>query len=167
MNPTEATALFAEARKVNPFVEELLVSGRPLPFKGEEVDSYTMGSLEEAVLCMESVGDAWRRSADALAWLRDNAAPQNRREVVGLLHATHTKRPLRMERPFCENRWSRKPDSNRRPADYESAALPTELLRLALVDCIVARHFGKALEGLPQGFWQKISIFFARSHFLS
>src|ERR1035437_1503218 len=27
--------------------------------------------------------------------------------------------------------WSRKSDSNRRPADYESAALPTELLRPA------------------------------------
>jgi hypothetical protein len=77
MSPTEATALLAAARKANPFVEELLVSGRPLPFKGEEVDSYTMGSLEEAVLCMESVGDAWRRSTDALAWLRDNAALQS------------------------------------------------------------------------------------------
>ena len=29
-------------------------------------------------------------------------------------------------------RWSRKSDLNRRPADYESAALPTELLRPAL-----------------------------------
>ena len=29
------------------------------------------------------------------------------------------------------NVWSRKSDLNRRPADYESAALPTELLRPA------------------------------------
>jgi hypothetical protein len=29
--------------------------------------------------------------------------------------------------------WSRRSESNRRPADYESAALPTELLRLALM----------------------------------
>jgi hypothetical protein len=28
-----------------------------------------------------------------------------------------------------ENRWSRSPDLNRRPVDYESTALPTELLR--------------------------------------
>jgi hypothetical protein len=28
-----------------------------------------------------------------------------------------------------KNRWSRDPDLNRRPADYESAALPTELPR--------------------------------------
>ena len=32
---------------------------------------------------------------------------------------------------FLSLRWSRKSDSNRRPADYESAALPTELLRLS------------------------------------
>ena len=30
-------------------------------------------------------------------------------------------------------KWSRRSESNRRPADYESAALPTELLRLALM----------------------------------
>jgi hypothetical protein len=29
----------------------------------------------------------------------------------------------------CERRWSRHSDSNRGPADYESAALPTELRR--------------------------------------
>ena len=29
-----------------------------------------------------------------------------------------------------DNRWSRRPDSNRRPANYESAALPAELRRL-------------------------------------
>ena len=34
---------------------------------------------------------------------------------------------------FLLKGWSRKSDSNRRPADYESAALPTELLRLALL----------------------------------
>jgi hypothetical protein len=30
-------------------------------------------------------------------------------------------------------RWSRRPELNWRPADYESAALPTELRRLVLI----------------------------------
>src|SRR5579872_325520 len=41
-----------------------------------------------------------------------------------------------MQTTGCEGKvklqnWSREPDLNRRPADYESAALPTELSRLA------------------------------------
>ena len=42
-----------------------------------------------------------------------------------------------------KKRWSRKSDSNRRPADYESAALPTELLRHPCRDCTVAPVIGK------------------------
>src|SRR5262245_13581221 len=36
---------------------------------------------------------------------------------------------VRSQVPGRQEEWSRRPDSNRRPADYESAALPAELRR--------------------------------------
>src|ERR1700731_2904956 len=38
-----------------------------------------------------------------------------------------------------EKRWSRGPDLNRGPVDYESTALPTELPRLGVIHCSIAR----------------------------
>ena len=46
-------------------------------------------------------------------------------------------------------RWSHQPDSNRRPADYKSAALPTELWgRMCYAGWLPPRSM---VEGCPEG----------------
>ncbi len=49
-------------------------------------------------------------------------------DCITQLHKHKKARTLKV-RAFCMSRWS---DSNQRPADYKSAALPTELHRLIL-----------------------------------
>ena len=55
---------------------------------------------------------------------RRGAPPTSRARTPGELPGRSPKRRNPVERGFCR---SHLPDSNRRPADYESAALPTEL----------------------------------------
>jgi tetratricopeptide (TPR) repeat protein len=74
---TKAKALLPKARKANPFVETFLVDNHPLPLGAQEINSYTLGSVEEAVLCMESIGRAWQRSAEALAWLSQGSGTKS------------------------------------------------------------------------------------------
>lgn len=55
------------ARRDNRFVELFLVGKRDLP--QELPDSYTLGSEEEALICLGSIGEAWAAHVKALAWL--------------------------------------------------------------------------------------------------
>src|SRR5688572_11317406 len=53
----------------------------------------------------------------------------------------------------CRGIWSRQSDSNRRPADYESAALPTELRRQGVDGLTVdsSTRTGWVISRLPAG----------------
>jgi len=55
------------ARRDNPFVELFLAGKRDLP--QELPDSYALGSEEEALICLGSIGEAWAAHVEALAWL--------------------------------------------------------------------------------------------------
>src|ERR1700687_1442414 len=51
-----------------------------------------------------------------------------------------------------ENRWSRGPDLNRGPVDYESTALPTELPRLRVIHSSIAwKKLSNMVAGLLRG----------------
>ena len=63
--------------------------------------------------------------------------------------------------------WSWWTDSNPRPADYKSAALPTELhqrVRCSLINCPTARDSIAGERGIVKHFRKKSFFFFRRPH---
>jgi tetratricopeptide (TPR) repeat protein len=62
-----ASAALKTARKENPFVERLFSGEKEQPL--ELPESYTLGSNEEAIICMDNMGAAWVKNPDALMWL--------------------------------------------------------------------------------------------------
>jgi tetratricopeptide (TPR) repeat protein len=62
-----ATRALKHARKENRFVEQY-VTGRK-KFPREMPDSYSFGSDEEALVCLDSLGEAWANHPEALLWL--------------------------------------------------------------------------------------------------
>ena len=64
-----AKTALEKARKANPFVELYLTAQRPIA--EIEPDMYSIGSEEEAVLCMNWVGRAWAMHKEAVFWLLD------------------------------------------------------------------------------------------------
>ncbi len=62
-----AARVLERARENNRFVELYLTAGRKLP--PEMPDSYSYGSEEEAVVCIEMLGEAWAMHPEALLWL--------------------------------------------------------------------------------------------------
>ena len=64
-----ARAALQRARKANRFVELYFAAARTLP---ESLpDTYSLGSEEEAVLCVANLMGAWVKHQDALFWLLD------------------------------------------------------------------------------------------------
>ena len=64
-------------------------------------------------------------------------------------------------------RWSWWTDSNPRPADYKSAALPTELhqrVRCSLINCPTARNSIAGERGIVKHFRKKSFFFFRGAH---
>jgi tetratricopeptide (TPR) repeat protein len=64
---TEAATILTKARKENTHVEDLLTKRRKPP--KESAPYYSPGDVTEAVVCLESIGAAWNRYPEALAWL--------------------------------------------------------------------------------------------------
>jgi tetratricopeptide (TPR) repeat protein len=62
-----AARALKHARKQNRFVE-LYVTGRR-KFPREMPDSYSLGSAEEALVCLESLAEAWANHPEAMLWL--------------------------------------------------------------------------------------------------
>jgi len=66
-----AAAALAEARQTNPHVEPLLTGKKRMP--REMPGYYGFGDENEAVVCVDAIGAAWKRSSGALAWLKQQA----------------------------------------------------------------------------------------------
>ena len=64
------------ARKANRFVELYMTGQKRIPESPPE--TYSPGSEEEAVLCMNAVGLAWGMHKDAVFWLLDLQAAKGR-----------------------------------------------------------------------------------------
>ncbi len=67
----------------NPFVGLYLSGQKRLP--GEMPDSYSLGSEEEAAICLDQIGAAWAKHKDAVFWLVDQicaVAPGRRSRKV-------------------------------------------------------------------------------------
>jgi tetratricopeptide (TPR) repeat protein len=62
-----AARALKHARKNNRFVE-LYLTGRKKPPR-EMPESYSFGSQEEAIICLEALGEAWAIHPEALVWL--------------------------------------------------------------------------------------------------
>jgi tetratricopeptide (TPR) repeat protein len=74
-----AKAALKKARQANPFVELYLTAEKRIPNTNPEM--YSMGSQEEAELCMRWVGRAWAMHKEAVFWLLDQQAA-NRQPAI-------------------------------------------------------------------------------------
>ena len=72
---TAAAKALAKARACNPHVELYLTGRKPIPEFLPEM--YSMGSEEEAILCMDNLALAWSKHADALFWLLEICMPED------------------------------------------------------------------------------------------
>lgn len=68
---TGAKAAREEARQANPHVEPLLTGKKRMPRDMPEF--YGIGDENEAVVCVQAIGAAWKRADGALAWLQKQA----------------------------------------------------------------------------------------------
>lgn len=73
-NLAEAVEALTIARKQNSHVEAYLKGDRKPP--RSRPDSYSLGSREEAIICIDEIGVAWDRHPDAVTWLRQQPRPQ-------------------------------------------------------------------------------------------
>lgn len=64
---TEAETVLAGARKENRYIEEFLTGRRRLP--KEPPPYYSPGSVDEAVISLPIIGNAWEKYPEAIAWL--------------------------------------------------------------------------------------------------
>jgi tetratricopeptide (TPR) repeat protein len=69
-----------KARQANRFVELHLTAQRPIPETDPEM--YSMGSEDEAVLCMNWVGRAWSTHKEAVFWLMDQQAAKRQPAIL-------------------------------------------------------------------------------------
>jgi hypothetical protein len=67
------------ARKANRFVELYMTGQKRIPESPPE--TYSPGSEEEAVLCMNGVGSAWAQQKKAVFWLMDQQEANGRRAI--------------------------------------------------------------------------------------
>ena len=125
--------LWGPARRVTPhdlrhtWVSRHLAAGTPIKWIQDR------GGWTTAKILLDVYGHFLpteiRGFADVVAGFQPAGnAPQAHPASLSPRHCLRAKsaKPLSSRR----ERWSRRPDSNRRPADYESAALPAELRRL-------------------------------------
>jgi tetratricopeptide (TPR) repeat protein len=66
-----AMAALDEARQANPHVEPLLTGKKRMP--RQMPGYYGIGDENEAVICVDAIGTAWKRAGGALAWLKKQA----------------------------------------------------------------------------------------------
>ena len=64
---TKAAVILKKARKENRYVEDLLTGRRSAP--NQMPDYYGPGDRNEAAICADSIGKAWARYPEAVAWL--------------------------------------------------------------------------------------------------
>jgi tetratricopeptide (TPR) repeat protein len=63
-----AVEALTQARRTNSHVEPFLTGKKKLP--KSRPDFYEPHHVTEAILCMDEIGGAWRRHAEAIAWLK-------------------------------------------------------------------------------------------------
>lgn len=63
-----AAAALAKARQANPHVEPLLTGKKRMP--RDLPGLYGFGDENEAIICVDAIGAAWKRAGGALAWLK-------------------------------------------------------------------------------------------------
>jgi tetratricopeptide (TPR) repeat protein len=66
-----ATVALNEARETNPHVEPLLTGKKRMP--RETPEYYGFGDKNEAVICVQSIGAAWKSADGAVEWLKYQA----------------------------------------------------------------------------------------------
>jgi tetratricopeptide (TPR) repeat protein len=71
-DPEGASAALAEARAANGHVELHLMGRKPIPKSMPEM--YSMGSEEEAVLCLDNLLAAWADHKEAVLWVAQQCA---------------------------------------------------------------------------------------------
>jgi tetratricopeptide (TPR) repeat protein len=91
--PGASTAL-SKARKANRFVE-LYLSGKKGPPK-HLPEMYSMGSEEEAILCVDNLVVAWADHENAVSWLHDQIKPATARKKK--THVTRTNKKQNNEK---------------------------------------------------------------------
>ena len=69
---TAARAALSSARRANGYVERYMTKQLPIPEYLPEM--YSLGSSEEAVVCMDVLLEAWAANSEALMWLFDRLA---------------------------------------------------------------------------------------------
>lgn len=69
------------ARSSNPHFESYLLGRKALPSKMP--DYYGFGDENEAVVCMDAIGEAWKRHPEAVRWLRGHEVPLQTKAKVG------------------------------------------------------------------------------------
>lgn len=78
-DPTGADVALKTSRQANPFVELYMTGRKPIPRELPEM--YSLGSEEEATMCMDSVGRAWALHKDAVFWLMDRQVAEGSRTI--------------------------------------------------------------------------------------
>ena len=73
---TGAANALRQARRGNPHVELYLTANKKI--RKEMPDSYSLGSDEEAVVCIDILGEAWALHPEALCWLHAQHLPTGR-----------------------------------------------------------------------------------------
>jgi tetratricopeptide (TPR) repeat protein len=74
-----AGAALNKARQANRFVELYMTAQTPIP--KEMPETYSPGSEEEAVLCMDGVGRAWAQHKEAVFWLLDQREAEGKSTI--------------------------------------------------------------------------------------
>ncbi len=62
-----ASVALGIARKENRFLEHYLTGQKEMP--SQLPDSYSLGSEEEAIVCLDNIGPAWAEHPDAVPWM--------------------------------------------------------------------------------------------------
>jgi hypothetical protein len=78
-DPAQADEALQEAVKSNRFVALHVAGQKPLP-KGMPA-MYSLGSVEEAMVCQHWMGAAWKAHPEAVSWVSEHYAQQGRTSV--------------------------------------------------------------------------------------
>jgi tetratricopeptide (TPR) repeat protein len=93
-DPAGAAVTLKTARQANPLVELYMTGKRAIP--QELPDMYSLGSEEEATMCMDGVGLAWSLHKDAVFWLMDRQLAEGSRAIPS--KAALTRVPIKGKR---------------------------------------------------------------------
>jgi tetratricopeptide (TPR) repeat protein len=78
-DPSGAAVALKTARQANLFLELYMTGKKPIPHELPEM--YSLGSEEEATMCMDGVGRAWALHKDAVFWLMDRQLAEGSRAI--------------------------------------------------------------------------------------